>query len=282
MAAAVTPVSTLSAGHRPGPSGHGRGDEIAGRRGGGRPNVARICDYYLGGKDNYALDRESAERALRRAPIILRLVQANRGFLEHAARFLAGTEGVRQFADIGCGLPAPVNTADAVRRVDPACRVAYVDNDPMVLAHARALLAAEPGTAAVDGDLRDPAALLERPGLRRLIDFGRPVGVLLCGVLEFLTDADDPPGVVAALVDGLPPGSHVALTHIVRTPELDELGAAGHERGLPFTPRDRAEIDRICAALTPADGYPMPLPLGVSGRRSGPTPIVGCIGRRPD
>ncbi|MFV2171726.1 SAM-dependent methyltransferase [Actinomadura sp. LOL_016] len=277
----MTPGSTLSAGRRPVPSRPGDGD-AGGRLDAGRPNVARICDYYLGGKDNYALDRESAERALRRAPVILRLVQANRGFLEHAARFLAETEGVRQFADIGCGLPAPVNVADVVRRVDPSCRVAYVDNDPMVLAHARALLATGHGTAAVDGDLRDPAALLARPGLRRMIDSGRPVGVLLCGVLEFLTDADDPRGILDALVEGLPPGSHVALTHVERTPALDELGALGHESGLPFTPRGRAEIDRICGALAATGPYPAALPLTDSGRRSGPTPLVGFVGRGRD
>lgn len=269
----------LSAGRRPGPSRDGDGNG-GGRLGGDLPNVARMCDYYLGGKDNYALDRESAERALRRAPMITRLVQANRGFLEHAARFLAETEGVRQFADIGCGLPAPVNVADVVRRADPSCRVAYVDNDPMVLVHARALLAAEPGTAAVEGDLRDPAGLLAR--LRGPLDLDRPVGVLLCGVLEFLTDADDPCGVVAALVDGLPPGSRVALTHIERTPELAELGARAHETGLPFTPRSRGEIDRICGALAVTGPFPAALPLAAPGRRSGPAPLVGCIGRRPD
>ncbi|WP_051300147.1 SAM-dependent methyltransferase [Actinomadura rifamycini] len=269
----------LSAGRRPGPSPDGGVDGGA-RFGGVLPNIARMCDYYLGGKDNYALDRESAERASRLAPVITRLVQANRGFLEHAARLLAETEGVRQFADIGCGLPAPVNTADVVRRADPSCRVAYVDNDPMVLAHARALLAAEPGTAAVAGDLRDPAGLLAR--LRGPLDFDRPVGVLLCGVLEFLTDADDPRGVVAALVAGLPPGSSVALTHVERTPELAELGARGHETGLPFTPRSRAEIDRICGALAVTGPYPAAVPLAAPGRRSGPTPLVGCIGRRPD
>ncbi|MFD0899568.1 SAM-dependent methyltransferase [Actinomadura sediminis] len=269
----------MSAGRRPGPSRRGGGDDD-GRLGGDLPNIARMCDYYLGGKDNYALDRESAERALRLAPVVTRLVQANRGFLEHAARIMAETEGVRQFADIGCGLPAPVNVADVVRRADPSCRVAYVDNDPMVLVHARALLAEGPGTAAIEGDLRDPAALLAR--LRGPLDFDRPVGVLLCGVLEFLTGGDDPCGVVRALVGGLPPGSHVALTHVERTPELDELSARGHAAGLPFTPRSRAEIDRICGELAVTGPYPVALPLAAAGRRSGPAPLVGCIGRRPD
>ncbi|XRQ04453.1 SAM-dependent methyltransferase [Actinomadura welshii] len=247
------------------------------------PSNARIYDYLLGGKDNYAADRELAEWALRRCPVMVRLVQANRGFLDHAAALLAGQAGLRQFVDIGCGLPVSggAAVADVVRRADPSCRVAYVDNDPMVLAHARALLAVDADTAALEGDVRDPAALLADPALRRLIDFSEPVGVLLTGVLDGIADEEDPRGIVAALVDALPPGSRVVLTLSERTPELEPIAGLPQNPDLPFWPRSRAEIDRICASLDTAGPYPARLPLPHAAHITGPVPLIGCIGRVP-
>ncbi|QKG21668.1 SAM-dependent methyltransferase [Actinomadura verrucosospora] len=244
------------------------------------PSAVRMYDYFLGGKDNYAADRDTAERALERAPVIARLAQVNRGFLEYAAALLAES-GLRQFVDVGCGLPAERNVGDVVRRVDPSCRIAYVDNDPFVLVHARALLATDRGTGAFGGDVRVPGALLGHPGLRRLIEFGRPVALLLLGVLDFVADADDPRGIVRTLLDGLPAGSHMVITHSARTPELEALAATARRAGLAFTPRDRAEIAEICAPLEPVGPYPAALPLADAASADGPLPLVGCIGRKP-
>ncbi|TDD85906.1 SAM-dependent methyltransferase [Actinomadura darangshiensis] len=270
MAAAVTPGSTLSPAHRAGPGAPAVG-------------VARMCNYFLGGKDNYAADRAFAERVLRSCPIVPRLVQANRGFLDHAAALLAGEAGLRQFVDIGCGLPADDNLGDIVRRTDPACRVAYVDNDPMVLAHARALLAVDAGTGAFAGDVRDPGALLADPGLGRLIDFGAPAAVFLIGVLDFIADEDDPRGVVEALAERLAPGSHVVITHAERSAALDPLSGPRQPVDTPFRPRGAEEIAGICRSLRMIGRYPARLPLLADGavHIASPLPLIGCIGRVP-
>ncbi|WP_084265683.1 SAM-dependent methyltransferase [Actinomadura macra] len=249
------------------------------------PSAARMNDYLLGGKDNYAVDREMVEWALLKAPIISRLVQANRAFTEHAVGHLAREIGLRQFIDVGCGLPGTDGVAGALRGTDPACRVGYVDNDPMVIAHARALLAVNAGTCAVAADVREPAALLAHPELRRVIDFGRPAGVLLFGVLHFLTDEDDPRGVLGELVAGLAPGSHVALTHVERTPALDTVAVLFREAGVPFTPRGPDEIADICAGLEIRAGLEIlddsrTHPPIISGGE--PLPLAGFIGRKPE
>ncbi|WP_165975905.1 SAM-dependent methyltransferase [Actinomadura rubrisoli] len=259
------------------------------------PSVARLGDYLLGGKDNYAADRDLAERALAEAPVMSRLVQAERAFLDHAAGRLAEA-GLRQFLHLGCGLPVlgppgavSGNVAGIVRRTDPSCRVAYVDDDPMVVCHARALLAVDGGTRAICADPREPAALLAHPELRQVIDLERPVGVLLIGVLHFI--ADDPRGVVHALLDGLPAGSHVAITHMERTPGLDAAARLLREAGVPFTPRSRDEVIAICGDLEMVGPYPANLPVADCTRPAaavgaagiiGPMPLVGCIGRKPE
>lgn len=271
MAAAVTAGAALSPAHR-------AETPAAGTRT-SAPNIARMCDYLLGGKDNYAADRESAERVLRRCPIVPRLVQANRGFLDHAVARLTGDAGLRQFADIGCGLPASVNVGELVRRTDPACRVAYLDNDPMVLVHARALLAVSENTGVVEADVRDPAALLADPGLRRLIDLAEPVGVFLLGVLDFIADEDDPRGIVDALAGGLAPGSHIVISHTERSPELDPISGPHPRLGIPFRPRSMDEITGICRSLRLIEPYPVRLPHASHVTR--PMPLIGCIGRVP-
>ncbi|MFF5258226.1 SAM-dependent methyltransferase [Actinomadura viridis] len=249
------------------------------------PSSARVYDYLLGGKDNYAVDRDLAERALREAPVLGSLARVNRAFLHRATRFLAERAGLRQFVDIGCGLPA-YETVDAiVRRVHPDCRVAYVDKDPMVLAHARALMALDGGTDVFAGDVREPATILGHPGLRRLIDLDEPVAVLLVGVLHYLTDADDPDGVVGALVAALPPGSHVVVSHAVRTPRLDAAAGIYRSAGVPFTPRSRERIARLTEdleQLRPVLPFPADLALSPRGPRPGEhMPLAGHIGRKP-
>ena len=152
------------------------------------PNMARVYDCWLGGKDNYAADRAEARRLLRIYPPLRAMARENRAFLARAVTW-AAEQGISQFLDLGAGLPAGQNTHQAARAVNPAAAVAYVDTDPVVLAHARALLATSDGVTAVAADLRDPAAVLADPGLRAVIDLARPVAVLLGAVLHFL-DAD--------------------------------------------------------------------------------------------
>ena len=160
------------------------------------PSPARLYDYYLGGTHNFAADREAAEKLKAEAPDLIDAMWANRGFHGRAAVWLA-RQGIRQFVDIGSGLPTQNNTHEAVHRVAPEARVAYVDNDPMVAAHAEALLAGNGTTAVIAADLRDPAALLGDPGLRALIDFAEPAGVLMTAVMQFVADDSDPWGLVA-------------------------------------------------------------------------------------
>ncbi|MFI9272370.1 SAM-dependent methyltransferase [Kitasatospora sp. NPDC052896] len=178
------------------------------------PHPARMYDYYLEGKDHFPADRAAAERVLALGPMVRISARANRAFLRRAVRQLAEL-GVDRFLDIGTGIPTAGNTHEVAREVNPDARVVYVDNDPIVLAHSRALLAGSaPGRASVvAGDLRDPAALLTEPRIRALLAEGRPVALLLLAVLHFVEDADGPRAIVRRLVEALPPGSYLALSH---------------------------------------------------------------------
>ena len=175
---------------------------------------ARMYDYYLGGKDNFPADREAAERILAVGPQTRVFARANRAFLGRAVRFLA-EQGVDQFLDIGTGIPAAGNTHEVAQAVNPAARVAYVDNDPIVLAHARALMAGHGlgATTVIQADLRDPAAILADPAVRAAIDLGRPVALMLVAVLHFVTEAEDPDAVTRLLRDALPSGSYLVISH---------------------------------------------------------------------
>jgi hypothetical protein len=174
---------------------------------------SRIYDYWLGGKDNFAVDREAAELAIAAYPPIVQGVRAQRAFLARAVRYLAEHEGIVQFLDIGTGLPTANNTHEVAQATAPASRVVYVDNDQMVLTHARALLTSTPrgATSYLDADLREPDKILV--GAADLLDFNQPVAVLLIGILQLIPDADDPPAIVARLVDAVPPGSWLAVYH---------------------------------------------------------------------
>jgi trans-aconitate methyltransferase len=174
---------------------------------------ARIYDYWLGGKDNFAVDREAAEQAIAAYPAILRGVRAQRAFLARAVRYLAQHAGIRQFLDIGTGIPTGNNTHEVAQAAAPDARIVYVDNDPMVLAHARALLTStsQGATAYLDADLREPDKILA--GASDLLDFRRPVAVLLIGILQLIPDEDDPHAIVARLVGAVPPGSWLAVYH---------------------------------------------------------------------
>ncbi|MDQ1250657.1 MAG: hypothetical protein QG597_5036, partial [Actinomycetota bacterium] len=177
-----------------------------------KPHPARMYDYWLGGKDNFAADRVAGDAVTRVAPFVRDAARGNRAFLARAVTFLAA-RGVDQFLDIGAGLPAAGNVHEVAQRVNPAVRVVYVDNDPVVLCHAQAILATDDRTIAVGGDLRDPGEILTCPQVRAHLDFTRPIAVLLVAVLHFVPDDEDPRGILASLHDALPRGSYLVLSH---------------------------------------------------------------------
>lgn len=209
------------------------------------PNAARMYNYFLGGKDNFPVDREAAEHVLAVAPEAGELARQNRSFLRRAVRHLAEDAGIRQFVDIGTGLPTQGNVHEVAGEVDPGTRVVYVDNDPVVLAHARALLSNATNTITIPGDLREPESIFDNPELLSLIDFAEPVAVLLVSVLHFLPDSAKPAEVVSRLRDTLPSGSYVVLSHVTAEERMTSArrGAAVYQRAnSSVTLRGRAEI----------------------------------------
>ena len=180
----------------------------------GSPSAARLYDYYLGGTTNYEVDRRAAERLRRDMPELSDAAWANRSFHQRAARWLAEKRGIRQFLDIGSGLPTQGNTHEIVREAAPGARVVYVDIDPMVKLEAARVLSRDASTTVITADMRDPGAILGHPDLGALIDFGEPAGVLMTAVLHFVADNFDPRGLVAQYVDAFPSGSYLALSHI--------------------------------------------------------------------
>ena len=179
----------------------------AGRR------LARIYDYLLSGENNFPADREAAEKITALVPELRDCAWANRGFHQRAARWIA-QQGIRQFIDIGSGLPTVGNTHEVVHRVDPDCRVVYADNDPMVFAQASGLLAGQDGVRVILGDLRDPDRVLGHPEVRALIDFSQPAGLLMTAVVHFVADEHDPQALLARYLDAVAPGSYLALSHL--------------------------------------------------------------------
>ncbi|MFD0901809.1 SAM-dependent methyltransferase [Actinomadura sediminis] len=213
-----------------------------------RPNVPRMYDYLLGGKDNYAVDREAVDEVVRHAPDTPFMARENRAFLRRAVRYLAQA-GIRQFIDIGSGLPTQGNVHEIAHQVAPDARVVYVDKEPVVLTHGRALLAGTPGVSVVQGDARRPDDILNAPELRALIDFDEPVAVLMLAVLHFVGDEDDPPGIVARLRAAMAPGSHLAITHVTADFDADnrvrDAGAVYEKATYQITLRSRAEVARL-------------------------------------
>ena len=213
---------------------------------------ARVYDYWLGGKDNFAADREAAERVLAVAPGLRYRVRANRAFLGRATRYLAAEAGIRQFLDIGTGIPAGGNTHEVAQRAAPDARVVYVDNDPIVLLHAQALLRSTPegATDYLQADLRDPGTILDRAAT--LLDFGRPVAVMLLGVLHLVQDAEDPWGIVAGLMAAMPAGSYLTISHPAIDIHHSQANAQRvyNERvATPQTLRTREQVARFFTGL---------------------------------
>lgn len=178
-----------------------------------KPSSARVYDFMLGGKDNFAADRQVGQLALQIAPDALAAARANRAFLRRVVHYLTVESGIRQFLDIGSGLPTQDNVHEIAQAVDPAARVVYVDNDPIVLTHGRALVGNTDTTRIIQADLRQPEEILEHPGVRELIDLSQPVGLLLLAILHHLNDDEDPTGIAARLRDATAPGSFVAVSH---------------------------------------------------------------------
>jgi hypothetical protein len=250
-----------------------------------RPHPARTYDYFLGGKNNFAADREVGDKVLAGWPAIRVGVRENRKFLARVVSYLAGEAGIRQFLDIGTGLPTAENVHEVAQAVLPSARVVYVDNDPLVLAHARALLTSSPEgrTAYIHADLRDPAAILNDPVTREVLDFTQPIALVLLAILHMIPDHENPSEIVATLLDALPPGRYVVASHI--TAEHNEGAAAAEDRfqeaSLSAQWRDSDEFARL--AFNGLDLVPPGVVLTSEWRNDepGPRPTaadVSCYG----
>ncbi|MFI6325562.1 SAM-dependent methyltransferase [Nonomuraea sp. NPDC050556] len=218
------------------------------------PNGARIYDYILGGKENYDADRVAADRMLEQNPQAPRTAQANRAFLGRTVRFLAAEAGIRQFIDIGAGLPTQRNVHEVAQETLPEARVVYVDHDPVVTLHSRALLQRQNtlNVGVAQADLRSPELVLNHPLVEELIDFEQPVAVLMVAILHFVSEEEDPLGVVERVMDALPSGSHLVISHTVdESPrEVMEVARKGFRlAGAMLTPRTREEVSRFFQGL---------------------------------
>jgi hypothetical protein len=252
-------------------------------------HIARVYNYWLGGTDNYARDREAAGEVITAYPPILVSVRAQREFLGRAVRYLAAEAGIRQFLDIGTGLPSAGNTHELAQRAAPEAKIVYVDNDPIVLAHSRALLTSSTQglTAYLEADLRDAGEILEKAA--GVLDFEQPVAVMLVGVLHCIPDADDPAGLVKRLLAGVAPGSYLVIAHPANDIHATQIGNAASrlnrvmEEGV--TLRSHAQVSRFL------DGVQLVEPGLVQLHRwqpgpAGPVPDhelanYGAIGRKP-
>jgi hypothetical protein len=219
-----------------------------------RPHPARVYDFLLGGKDNFAADREAAAAGLKVNPNLRIPPRENRAFLRRAVAYLAREAGVSQFLDIGAGIPTSPNVHQVAQGIDPRARIVYVDNDPIVLAHARALLTSCPAgkTAFVNADVRDPDAILGSAEVRGTLDLSQPVAVLLLAILHFVPDDGDPAGIVRRLMAGLPSGSYLALSHLTGDfdPRFWEGAAAVYGRdGVIMQVRSKPDIERFFDGL---------------------------------
>lgn len=220
----------------------------------GIAHPARVYAFWLGGKDHYPADRAAGQEVARLRPQVVAAARANRGFGCRVTGYAASGLRIQQFLDVGAGLPAPGPTHETAQKVSRACRVVYADNDPLVLAHGRALMTARPGAgpcAWVDGDVRDPAALLERAGA--VLDFTKPVAVLLLALLHFVSDEEDPAGIVGQFAAALAPGSLIAISHLTGdfAPAEIAAGTAAYNARVPVQvhPRSRDEVAALCGSV---------------------------------
>jgi hypothetical protein len=247
---------------------------------------ARVYDYWLGGKDNFAADREAAEQVIAANPNVLPGVRANRAFLGRAVRYLAGEAGIRQFLDLGTGLPTAENTHQVAQATAPDARIVYADNDPMVLTYARALLTSTPegATAYLQADIRDTDKVLA--GAAETLDFGQPVAVMALMILQYVPDGDDPWGIVRRVLDPLAPGSYLTVSDTVRdidTGRVTEATARLNQRMGPtqLTLRSRPEFERFFDRLEMVEPGIVPLPDWHGPGSEYTIPCYAGMGRKP-
>ncbi|MFI8087661.1 SAM-dependent methyltransferase [Streptomyces sp. NPDC086080] len=255
-----------------------------------RPHPARMYDWYLGGKDNYPVDEAMGRQMLALDPRVPVMARVNRAFMQRATRWLAG-QGVRQFLDIGTGIPTEPNLHQVAQKIQPDARVVYCDNDPIVLAHAAALLRGTDAgvTEYLQADVRDPEAILE--GARKVLDFNEPVALSLIALLHFVPDEDGAHELVRRLVDALPPGSHLVITHATSDFTPEESAAATEKlraAGVTLALRSREEFTRFFDGLDlAAPGVQVPqewhpeLGEPVPGQGDGIIPGYGAVARKP-
>ncbi|MFF8970021.1 SAM-dependent methyltransferase [Streptomyces sp. NPDC014995] len=254
-----------------------------------QPHTARIWNYWLGGKDNYEVDRAAGDQIRQLHPGIGEYARADRLFLGRAVRHLVVDAGIRQFLDIGTGLPTADNTHEVAQRLAPESRIVYVDNDPLVLAHARALLTStdEGRTDYLDEDLRNVDAILQHAA--KTLDFGKPVALILLGVVIFVGDDEDPYGLVRRLVDELPPGSHLVLSHTITSPampDVDEAVKFWNEHGTPkLTQRTPEDVARFFDGLELLEPGVVSCsrwrPEGTGGTEPEEVAMFGGVARKP-
>ncbi|GAA2388999.1 SAM-dependent methyltransferase [Streptomyces glaucosporus] len=257
-------------------------------------HVARIWNYWLGGKDNYEVDREVGDRITAILPDVPRLARASRALLGRAVRYLVTEAGVRQFLDVGTGLPTVENTHEIAQRLAPESRIVYVDHDPLVLAHARALLTSTPegATEYLHADLRDPGTILA--GAAETLDLTRPVALLLMGIMEFVTDDEEAYGIVRRLTDALPSGSHLVLydgTNVIHGERSDRIVEVWNASGnAPLVLRSPERIaaffdglELVEPGVVPCNRWrPDPAPGGGPGKAAEEDVDAFCgVGRKP-
>ncbi|WP_373293679.1 SAM-dependent methyltransferase [Actinomadura livida] len=216
------------------------------------PSSARVYDYLLGGKDNFATDRSAANKIEEAFPAIRTGAQENRRFLLRGVRYLAAEAGIRQFLDIGTGIPTSPNVHEAAQGITPEARIAYVDNDPIVLAHARALMVSDPrgNVGYLDADIRAPEAIVGSDLVRKVLDFDEPIALILSAILHFIPDEERPAEIVRTFVEALPPGSYVLASHVTpeHEPRLRPASAGYRDDGVRTRPRTAAEFERLVFA----------------------------------
>ena len=260
-------------------------DDLSDRLNATVPHSARVWNYWLGGKDNFAVDRAVGDQVRTVFPGIVDAARFSRAFLRRAVTFLAGEAGIRQFLDVGTGLPTADNTHEVAQRVAPDARVVYVDNDPLVLVHARALLTSTPegATEYVEIDLHDPGAIIA--AARRILDFGRPVALTMLGVMGHVEDPAEARAIVAELVAGLPSGSYLAMSDGTATSErVIESHRQYNESGaVPYHLREVADFEAFFTGLELVEPGIVPLPLW---RPEAGAPVVDVdgycgVGRKP-
>lgn len=248
---------------------------------------ARVYDYLLGGKDNYEADREAAEGIIAISPNVLPSVRANRAFLRRAVQYLTAEAGIRQFLDIGTGLPTAENTHQVAQGIAPESKVVYVDNDPIVLAHARALLTGAPegATAYIDADLRDTDEILREAAAT--LDFSEPVAVMLLCVMQYVPDSAGPHEIASRLIGAMPPGSYLTMSDTTRDIETQQMmaGAAQYNARLGpnvFTPRTGAEFAAFFDGLEMVEPGLVPLPQWRAlADPKQVIPMYAAMGRKP-